>query len=226
MTNGTVIAGRIEGNLPDIPTALHEFMVAMDHASHWIQRDWQLYQENPAHLLLAGSKVSLLESATAWAIGSNRGAAASLRAAVENAFAWLYYKDHPVELKAVKDRRADMLLPKAVQSYLRGADGGFDTSYEMLKKVKTRPNEYFYSDLSQYVHAHPNFSLNIPIEEAVVSSPRDTSFLAICASTSEFIADNYLATYRASWGDFPTPVQADITSRLGATGLARFVEIH
>lgn len=224
MTNGTIIASRIEGNLPEIPVALQEFMAAMDQATHWIQRDWQLYQANPAHLLLTGVKVSFLESATAWAIGSNRGAAASLRAAVENAFAWLYYKDHPVELKAVKDRRADMLLPKAVQSYLKAVDGGYEASYEILKKTKSRPNEYFYSDLSQYVHAHPNFSVIDTIENTVVSSPRDASFLGICAATSEFISDNYLAAYRASWGDFPNAVQTSIASRLG-TGLAKFVEV-
>jgi hypothetical protein len=224
MTDGTIIANRIEGNLSGIPIALQEFMAAMDHATHWIQRDWQLYQANPAHLLLTGVKVSFLESATAWAIGSNRGAAASLRAAVENAFAWLYYKDHPVELKAVKERRADMLLPKAVQNYLKAVDGGFEASYEMLKKTKSRPNEYFYTDLSQYVHAHPNFALNVTIENTVVASPRDASFLAICAATDEFIADNYIAAYRSSWGDFPNAVQASITTRLG-TGLAKFVEI-
>ncbi len=200
-------------------------MAAMNEATHWIQRDWQLYQTNPAHLLLTGAKVSFLESATAWAIGSNRGAAASLRAAVENAFAWLYYKDHPVELKAVKERRADMLLPKAVQNYLKVVDGGFELSYEMLKKTKSRSNEYFYSDLSQYVHAHPNFSLNIAIESAVVSQPRDASFLNICAATAEFIADNYLAAYRASWGDFPNAVQTSVTTRLGSS-LTKFVEIH
>ncbi|MES2175350.1 MAG: hypothetical protein V4523_15575 [Pseudomonadota bacterium] len=225
MTNGSIIAERIAGNLPGIPIALHEFMGAIDEATQWIQRDWQLYQANPAHLLLTGAKVSFLESATAWAIGSNRGAAASLRAAVENAFAWLYYKDHPMELKAVKERRADMLLPKAVQSYLKSVDGGYEISYEMLKKTKSRSNEYFYTDLSQYVHAHPNFLLNSNIENQVVSSPRDPSFLNICNSTSEFIADNYLASYRASWGNFPNAVQESVTTRLGIS-LAKFVDIH
>jgi hypothetical protein len=129
-----------------------------------------------------------------------------------------------MELKAVKERRADMLLPKAVQSYLKAVDGGYEASYEVLKKTKARPNEYFYSDLSQYVHAHPNFAINSTIESTVVSSPIDSGFLAVCAATSEFIADNYLATYRSSWGDFPTAVQASVTNRLG-TGLAKFVEI-
>jgi len=225
MTNGSIIAERIAGNLPGIPIALHEFMGAIDEATQWIQRDWQLYQANPAHLLLTGAKVSFLESATAWAIGSNRGAAASLRAAVENAFAWLYYKDHPMELKAVKERRADMLLPKAVQSYLKSVDGGYEISYEMLKKTKSRSNEYFYADISQYVHAHPNFFLNSNIENQVLSSPRDPSFLNICNSTAEFIADNYLALYRSSWGNFPNAVQESVTARLGIS-LAKFVDIH
>lgn len=223
MTVGVIIAGRISQNLADIPAALAQFRSTIPFASAWVQRDWILHQNNPAFILLNGTKLSLLEAGTAWAVGSNRGAAASLRVSIENAMSWLYYKDHPVEFGAVTDRRLDLMLPKAVQQYLKSVDGGFESAYEMLKKTKSRNSEYYYTDISQFVHAHPRFANVSDIETAAISYPRDPSFLSICAQADEFISDNYLAFYRLSWGDFPALLQDHLSLRLG-DNISKFVE--
>jgi chromosome partitioning protein len=178
----------------------------------------RVYQSGARHLLL-GSKVALLEAGTGWAIGSNRGAASSLRAYVENAFAWLYYKDHPVEFRAVEARRADLKLPKAVQLYIKEMDGGFERAYLELIKHSDRgkDDEYYYSVVSQFVHAHPGFAtFSDKIHELAVSSPRDESFLKLCKKSDEFISDNYAAYYRASWDDAPAAVKLNLTERLKA----------
>jgi hypothetical protein len=190
----------------------------------WVQREWLLAEGNPARNLLAGAKVTFLEAGSAWAIGSNRGAASSIRAYIENAFAWLYYKDHPVEFRAVLARQLDLILPKSVQSYIKSVDNGFDKAYAMIARKRTRSNEYFYTDVSQFVHAHPAFaSPSINIEETAVSVPRDASFITLANMADEFISDNFLACYRASWGDIPSPVQENASSRLGSV-LAQFVD--
>jgi len=218
------ISARITTNVNTLATAVTEFTNAFETTMKWIQRDWQLYEANGARPLLTGAKVTLLEAATAWAIGSNRGAAASLRAAIENSIAWLYYKDHPIEFSSVKSRRSDLLLPKAVQSYFKANDAGFEASYAMLAKLKNRPSEYYYSDVSEYVHAHPSFVLPGNINDLVITAPRDPSFLSIVKNTNEFITDNYTAFYRSSWGDFPESVQIYASGKLGVS-LTKFVEI-
>jgi hypothetical protein len=224
MTLSSNLTARLNQNLRDFDTAFSRFCEAVPLSTDWIQREWLLADGNKARALLAGAKVALLETGTAWAIGSNRGAASSLRAYIESSFSWLYYKDHPVELNAVLARQMDMLLPKAIQSYLGNIDHGFEKSYSNLARKKRRTNEYFYTDVSQFVHAHPSVTLgSVDIEAAAVSVPRDDSFLILSEMADEFISDNYLATYRASWGDVPTSVQSDAQTRLGSV-LKQFVD--
>ena len=172
-----------------------------------------------------GAKVALLEAATAWAIGSNRGAASSLRAYIENTFAWLYYKDHPVEFQTILTKHADMMLPKSVQNYLKNIDGGFEKAYTLISRKGLRTSEYYYTDVSQFVHAHPSFALlSENIEELAVSVPRDKGFLSISTMTDEFISDNYVAFYRSSWDDMPKSVQQNTSHRLGGM-LRQFLDV-
>jgi hypothetical protein len=63
----------------------------------------------------------------------------------------------------------------------------------------------------------------VDVENATVSVPRDNSFLVLSGMVDEFISDNFLAAYRASWGDIPEKVQQDAQSRLG-NSLKQFVD--
>jgi hypothetical protein len=201
MTLSSKLLGRLTDNLVTFEHAIDTFLKTLPLSQDWLQREWPLADGNPARTLIVGAKVALLETGTAWAIGSNRGAASSLRAYIENAFAWLYYKDHPVEFRAVLDRRIDMYLPKAVQNYIKTIDRGWEKAYSFSDKKSKRPNEYFYTDVSQFVHAHPAFATRVmSIEEIAVSLPRDASFVTLSEMVDEFISDNYLSFYRASWG--------------------------
>jgi hypothetical protein len=224
MTISHKLLARLNENLGTFEEGLSAFFNAMPVSQSWIQREWLLSDENPAQKLLIGAKVALTEAGTAWAIGSNRGAASSLRALIESTFGWLYYKDHPVEFRVMLERQMDMVLPKAVQSYMKSIDGGWEKAYSFLLRKKSRPSEYFYTDVSHFVHAHPAFtSKQVNIEETSISVPREASFLTLCAMTDEFISDNYVTFYRASWGDVPKPAQENALSRLGKS-LKQFVD--
>lgn len=219
MTAFSEIANRVTANLAGLEPALAQFTDTLPLSKDWIQREWLLSTNNPARPLLLGAKVAMLEAGTAWGIGANRGAASSLRAYIENAMAWLHYKDHPVEYRSVEARRSDLMLPKALQSYIKQHDIGFEKAYGDLTKSSSRgkDDEYYYSVVSQFVHAHPAFTtLSDKIYELAVSSPRDASFLTLCAKSDEFISDNYAAYYRASWDDAPATAKANVAARLGA----------
>src|SRR5271155_1536988 len=139
MTISCKLLARLRQNLDTFDEGLEAFRRAMPLSQEWIQREWLLAADaNPARNLLVGAKVSFLEAGTAWAIGSNRGAASSLRSYVENAFAWLYYKDHTVEFRAVVERRMDMMLPKAVQVYMKTVDPGFEKALDLITKKGKR----------------------------------------------------------------------------------------
>lgn len=179
---------------------------------------------NPAASLLVGAKVSLLEAGTAWSLGSNRSAAASIRTFIENAVSWLYYKDHPVEFDLVARRLDDLWLPKAViSSYLSKIDPTYEAKHADLFKKGSRPEKYFYSWISDYVHAHPSFvGLKDNISALVVSVPSDAAFKTVCAHVDEFVSDVYSSHYRANFAMMPDPVKANLEARLGDK-LARWV---
>jgi hypothetical protein len=217
MTISSKLLTRLHQNLQSFDEGFDAYFKSLPFSRDWIQREWPLSDGNPAQNLLIAAKVAFVEAGTAWAIGSNRGAASSLRAYIEAAFAWLYYKDHVVEFRAVLQRQMDMSLPKTVQSYLKSIDSGWEKAYAMLARNKQRLNEYFYTDVSHFVHAHPAFaSRSINIEQTAVSAPRDASFITLSSMVDEFISDNYLTSYRTSWGDVPKSVQENAANRLGA----------
>src|SRR4051794_37126959 len=117
MTLSAKLLQRLTANLGAFEKGMDAFLGSVPLSMAWVQREWPLSENLEARTLLTGAKIALLESGTAWAIGSNRGAASSLRVFIENTFAWLYYKDHPVEFRLMQELRADLLLPKAVQTY-------------------------------------------------------------------------------------------------------------
>lgn len=206
--------------------ALHQFLGCVPRSMGWLEREWTIGAGKPAARLIVGAKISLIEAGASWAAGLNRGAASSLRVYVENTIAWLYYKDHEVEYNSVRNGIADLFLPKAVQSYLKSNDLGFEKAYAILSKYSKRDKEYYYSSISDFVHAHPAFTASASdIFDAAVSSPRQDAFLGIANMADEFISDSYLAHYRGSWSDVPKAVSENTTTRLGQK-LSDLLSIH
>lgn len=215
----TVIATskeRIELNLPGYDQAINSVLAATPLSQAWLSHYLPLSEGNSAKLLISGSKVALFESAASWAIGLNRGAAASLRTYIENAFAWLYYKDHPIEFSLVDRHEDDLMLPKAVRAYAGKTDKGFDLANSVLFKVAARPDDYYYTNVSGFIHAHPAMMAGvINVADAAMSHPPEPQFLNVCRYADEFISDLYLARYRFHWDSIPEPVQENVSQRLG-----------
>jgi len=219
------ISGRVAENLKTLGDALTEFFASVPLSKCWVEYSWSISAENAARPLLAGAKIALLESGTSWGLGSNRGAAASLRTFMENSIGWLYYKDHPVEYRVMATREDDLLLPKATKGYLQRVDRGYEKAYAFLCAAAKRTSEYYYTDVSQFVHAHPAFaSLGTDMATVTISQPRDKSFLKISASADEFISDVFSTNYRHNWESMGSPIQENLKLRLGSK-LSKFLEI-
>ena len=103
---------------------------------------------------------------------------------------------------------------KGVKGYLQRIDRGYDKAYVALVSTSSRPNEYYYSDVSQFVHAHPAFAaLGSEVASIVISKPRDVGFLKICTHADEFLSDMYVTYYRHNWDMIPEAVKDNITKR-------------
>jgi hypothetical protein len=216
---------RFETNLGDFEGAFNRAVACVPLTIAWVTAEQAMNPTFAAARLLAGSKLALMEGAASWATGLNRGAAGSLRTLIENLFAWLYFKDHPVEFAAVERKDADLLLPKAVLTYMKSIDRGFETAYGLIKDKKTRPADYYYSDISEYVHAHPSHVLPGKASwELAVTVPPDSGFLTISKHADEFISDAFSTHYRASWGIVPQKVKDNLSARLGDK-VAKFIAV-
>ena len=225
MTLESKISERVAENLKTLGAALSAFAASVPLSRSWVEYAWSISADNPARPLLAGAKIALLESGVSWGLGSNRGAAASLRTYMENSIAWLYYKDHAVEYRVMAAREDDLLLPKATKSYLQRIDRGYERAYAVISATAKRPSEYFYGEVSQFVHAHPTFaSLGNDMATITISQPRDKSFLKISAGADEFISDIYSTHYRHNWESVAQPVRDNLEQRLGPK-LPKFLEI-
>ena len=210
------LKGRLTVNLDKFETRSNQVSDSVPLSKAWIDAEAGSADENPAAPLLKGARLMLLEAATAWALGLNRGAAGSLRTYIENLFAWLYFKDHPVEYALVEQKTRELILPKSTQAYLKDIDKGFEKAYKYLNKNMDRPSEYFYTDLSFFVHAHPNQILKgKTASELVVTVPPEAIFTEICSQADEFISDNFVVAYRHSWGSVPAIVKDNVSARLG-----------
>lgn len=215
-TSADTVQSRIAANISTLNTNIDSISASLPLAKAWIDSESAGYAKIPAQDLLSAARLSLLEAAASWSAGLNRAAAGSLRTFLENAISWLYYKDHAVEYRLVTMAKSDLFLPKAVQKYLIAIDGGFEAAYKYLEKSKSRPNEYYYTDISSFVHAHPNFLLSGKTgPEIVVSVPPDQDFIKMCQHADEFLNDQFITFYRHSWGSVPQSAQAAATNRLG-----------
>lgn len=217
------IAARLGKNAIGAAGQIGSFIKLFPLSMAWIEYYWPMSPHNSAISLLVGSKISLLESGASWSVGSNRGAAASLRTYVENIISWFYYREHPVEFKMVSRGIDDLLLPKAVISYASKIDPTFEKHHSALFKNAARDTDYYYTTISGYIHAHPKFTSSPKrLAEIVVSVPVDPGFSTICSNTDEFISDFYATIHRRSWDTVPETVKLNISGRLDKK-LAKFL---
>ena len=123
----------------------------------------------------------------------------------------------------VEDGREELMLPKAIKAYAAKIDPGFDSSYSALFKQSKRGTEYYYTVISDFIHAHPKFLVGAKaLAELVVSVPIDPGFKVVCENTDEFISDIYVVLHRKSWDTIPQNVRDSISTRLDKK-LAKFL---
>ena len=115
------------------------------------------------------------------------------------------------------DRRDDdLFLPKAIRSYVSKIDKGFEQANAILFKVASRPNDYYYTNISGYIHAHPaSMADPLNIVDLALSNPPEPQFLNICRYADEFISDLYLVRNRFHWDTIPELVRQNAAARLG-----------
>lgn len=183
---------------------------------HWLRYIIDSQRTGVANSLIEGVICSLKEAAACAAIGFVRPALFAMRAQIDLALGWLYFKDHPVEWKTVNERANHFKLKKDILEYLSIHYPGFDVRFRLLTEVKTRQSDDPYRLLSAHVHAQS--ALVLPqadsLSDVVKAKALTLECPALVKETSEYLSDILISVYADKWAAIPESVQQNIQSRL------------
>lgn len=180
-----------------------------------------LYLEGGLHshcdVLLKGGYGTAVEAVSLLSFGLVRPAVLSLRSHYELSLQFLYYKDHPVEWKAVQMYRDQPNLPGVTKKYLKDYSSDFEDRFKKLTICKTRQNEDCYGVLSGIAHGTAINSITTAtqphelIESAAVVESATNVFLEV----AENISDIYVSSFPSNWLSVPTLVRESLNIRFG-----------
>jgi hypothetical protein len=177
-------------------------------------------------VLLNGVHAALVETAGCLALGLVRPALFSLRAQIDMAMGWLYFKDHPIEWRHSQRTSGEAKLRGEVVKYLPTLQPRFQDRYKLLAKNRKRTAEEPYGLLSAHVHSLT--SLTIPplgkLADLISTQARCEECVNLQGEVSEYLSDSFLACFAERWQDLPEIVRANAKGRLSEPQLKDLVK--
>lgn len=191
--------------------ALEKLRPSMAWVGHYLNCDAQ----DSAEILLKGAYGSAVESVSLTALGLVRPAMLSLRSHYELCLQYLYFQDHPREMRSLLDYRWQGPLPAAVKKYLKEHSSSFEPRFSSLSKVRRRTMEEVYGMLSGVAHGNALNSVSIALQpdDLIESAESVTQSIGIFEGVGEIISDHFLSDFSSNWMSVPSVVQADVADR-------------
>ncbi len=175
-----------------------------------------------ADALVDGFQASIIETCSYVSVGLVRPAVFSIRAEVDIACAWIFFKDHPVEWDRVETKGEGYKLPTEVLKYLKSHYPNFESRMKLLRNFKTGSQDDPYRMLSAHVHAQNSTTmppLGAPVD-LVQSKNKCLECIRLQANITEYLGDIFLSLYAANeWLDLPESAKTNAEERLNARQL-------
>lgn len=174
-----------------------------------------------ADVLVDGFQAAIIEACSYVAIGLVRPAVFSIRAEVDIACAWVFFKDHPVEWDRVESLGEGYKLPADVLKYLNAHYPSFESRLKLLRKVKSSSLDNPYRMLSAHVHAQNSTTMPPLVEPTELVQPENRCLQCIDlqAAISEYLGDIFLSLFADEWVDLPEEAKTNAKGRLTAKEL-------
>lgn len=161
--------------------------------------------------LLDASTCALKETAAFLSLGLARGAMTSMRLQIDLMLGWLYFKDHPIELKSVEITGDGFKLKKELLQYLE-IHPKFKTRNGLMLQCRTRKIDDPYRLLSAHIHGQSE--LVVPkaehLAEAVFSKQICDQCVDLQFECSEYTSDLLLSLYGDSWAALPPQLAKEL----------------
>ena len=182
----------------------------------WVGHYLDVSGDDPSAILLKAAYGSAVESVSMTAFGMVRPAMLALRSHYELSLQYLYFKDHPKELKNLLDFRSQGPLPSVVKRYLKEYAPNFESRLGKLSKVARREISDPYGVLSGVAHGNALNSISVASmpHELVEEKQSVEQSLAVFKAVGESLADYYLSEFDANWLSVPELVKQDVIERL------------
>lgn len=166
--------------------------------------------------LISGMHSSIIEVAACLCLGLVRPAIFSIRAQVDMAVSWMYFKDHAVEWQHLQEEGQGFIMKKTGWLYLEDYYPNFKRRFEILDRNKRRQERDPYGLLSAHIHSQSGGAIPRLSDLKGVVKPveRSRECVLLQHEVSEYLNDVFLACYAGHWASLPDPVLADAKSRL------------
>ena len=183
----------------------------------WTANQMNMSSSSSCNLLLQGCYGSAVEAVSLVSFGLIRPAVLSLRSYYELSLQYMYYKDHPIEWRSVKQFRSQPDMPGVIVKYLRDNLPKFERRIAKLTKVKNRTIDDCYKVLSGVAHGtaiHSISSATEPVElmesEIVISQT-----VTVFHDVGEHLCDIYVASFESNWLSLPETTRNNLEIRFG-----------
>ena len=183
----------------------------------WTAKQMEGGAPEPCELLLKGCYGAAVEAISLVSFGLVRPAVLSLRSHYELTLQYLFYKDHPVEWRNVKEFRSEPKLPGVNKKYLRDNFPKFEGRFKKLLNVKNRSTSDCYEVLSGIAHGTAINSISSatnPVDlvetEQVISQS-----VTVFHDVGEYLCDIYVSSFESNWLSLPELTRKLLATRFG-----------
>ena len=193
----------------------------------WVSEHKKLYPDLHCQSLLDGAYGTAVEALSLLSLGLVRPAVLSLRSFYEINMMYIYYRDHPVEWKAVTEYRSQAKLPGEIKKYILQMYPEAGSRSNELQKNKNRKYDDCYEILSAVAHSRALNSIVVANKPDEIISDADTikQSKEVFLSTAETVFDIYLMVFEGGWLALPNEVQAEVQNRFGAKRFRKLLNL-
>lgn len=190
-------------------------------ASFVLSRSWlhkfRIENSSPiADSLIDGAFCASIEVVSTAYLGLMRPAIFSLRAHYELLYAWIYYKDHPVEWQSFVNGLDQGRLPGAIDKYTATNFPIQDHRWKVLSSKTQRSIPDPYAVLSAFVHGTQRKSVPTAKKpsDIVYPIPVLAQLPSFVSAVSENISDVLVSCFQSNWESLPAEIQSQLDARL------------
>lgn len=200
---------------------------AFELSNDWLSSETSAHSEKPCAVLLGAAKSASVEVVSTAYLGLMRQAIFSLRTYYELCLAWLYYKDHPIEWKAIEARGEQIPLPGELKKYLKANFAAYDKRLSDLNNVKKRRWDDPYTIMCAFVHGGYITTLPSAVKpkDIVFDTVKISQLPDLIFAVSEFVSDVYVSACLANWHSLPSSVKGALEIRF-STGARKKLGFH